>query len=359
MVDPVIPNGPDHVSELDIAPDFLPGRMVVGYDDPTDNPEEVSEGARLVAVIAAMLDAARDRLEQSTRARFPRLAAIDYRESAMGYLATNRGIVRGRTESAAAFADRLAAWRYPRGHRVRGVAVALAEQVRFYFGAGTSVEVVDVRGLALGVDANGAYTKRLTDWDDWDITWDGATYTSNPATNWARFWVAVYTPAITEPPDWGDSGLWATAGGVLGMVGISVSDVALLRRELLYGRTAWRPGGTQPQWLIFALDGAPVEATGSALGEWTNWSITDPGDLTRKPTRNQAWRYVPAKDQYSDYVPSPTWSDASEMPGGATYTAVPTWHDGPIVLHDGEEYTPSPTWHASARLVHDGTPTEP
>ncbi len=125
-------------------------------DDPTD------EGARVQHTIALMMDATLERARQGLDARFPSRTG----ESANALTAADRGLLRGRAETLAAFATRLKAWRTPRTHRVRGNAYELLQQVRAYWDQADS-STIDLRGVKHTVTSEGALSKSSVAWD-WD-----------------------------------------------------------------------------------------------------------------------------------------------------------------------------------------------
>lgn len=130
-------------------------------DDPTD------EGALVAHAVTTIIDATLERARQGLDARFPSRTG----ESANELTAADRGLLRGRSETLAAFAARLAAWRYPRTHKVRGNASELLVQVAAYWGP-TTAETVDLRGTEWAIDTAGTVAKTGTvawDWDSVDV----------------------------------------------------------------------------------------------------------------------------------------------------------------------------------------------
>ena len=99
------------------------------------------DGGLVLQSLAQLQDDYAARARAALEMRFPSRAADD----ALAELGRDRAIPRGRTETSAHYAARLIAWRYPRGHRTRGSAFALLEQVSEYFG-GILAKTRDVAG---------------------------------------------------------------------------------------------------------------------------------------------------------------------------------------------------------------------
>lgn len=191
-----------------------------------------ADGSRVVHALAWMIDASVERAYQGLIQRFPTYAG----KSALALIGRDRQIPRGRNEPDASYAARLIQWRGLDGHKTRGNARALLRQIRAYFG-GVACWTIDRGGNRDALDTDGVWSYEL----GYPWTWD-----TRPLVNdWARFWVVV-TPIVTF--DWFDKlAIW----------------------RLLYSDHPWRPGGTQPEWLMFAPAGyTPVpEAT------WGRWSL--------------------------------------------------------------------------------------
>ena len=132
---------------------------IAKLNDPTD------EGAKVLHSLAIIKDATIQRLRDGLNARFPTRTG----ESANANTAADRGLIRGRSETLAAFAARLNAWRTPRTHRVRGSAYGLLEQVFAYWGTGTEAYTVDHRGQRYYIDGTGQVSRSegFTSWN-WD-----------------------------------------------------------------------------------------------------------------------------------------------------------------------------------------------
>src|SRR6187549_1469002 len=88
------------------------------------------DGGLVLDTLTDQIDDSVEKMRESLVARFPTYAQDD----ALTLIGQDRLIPRGRAETSEHYAQRLIAWRYPRGHRVRGSAFALLNQVSEYFG---------------------------------------------------------------------------------------------------------------------------------------------------------------------------------------------------------------------------------
>lgn len=287
------------------------------------------EGELVLYTLGMMKDASSERMRQALEARFPTRTESS---SALDKIGADRGIPRGRSESAANYAQRLIGWRYPRGHRVRGSAFALLDQVSNYWG-GLASFTIDVSGNRHDRSTEGVESYSYG--NAWD--WDGAGATPN----WSRFWFGIFPgDLLTENPDLGDPALWGGALGdpdyTVGQVGATAQD-AIAMRELFTGAHPWKPAGTRVEWFIVALDGTWAEPDGT----WDTWSVVS-GDH-RVPSRYAGWRFWamdPNRNQYTGdaaagvhgrirrvagtlYTPvAGSVTLAIPMPDGTTYNAV-------------------------------------
>jgi hypothetical protein len=221
------------------------------------------DGGKVVHALATVVDAVVERTAQGRDQRFPSRA----NESALAELGYDRGLVRGRSESASGFAARLPTWRYPRGHRVRGSAFALLEQIATYLGGVVTSWTIDASGTRhdRASDGNESYSYG----NAW--TWD-----SVAASEWGRFWVNVYSPSLTAQEGFGAT-LWGGSLGApehaLGISGMTEYDANALR-GLMRGRHPWRPAGTTGQWLVVSTDGTEP----SPDATWARWGKLDGTD---------------------------------------------------------------------------------
>lgn len=227
------------------------------------------QGGRLLYSLGLLKDAFAERMRQSAWLTLPSIAAAD----ALSLLGADRGMPRGLFEPTATYRGRLAAWRFPKGHRVRGTAGALLEQVAIALRS-TEQTTVDQRGTEYRRDAAGVVTvTRDAVWD-----WDGDALLPN----WGRYWVVVRStgapwPAFTDGA-WGDTVL-APEDVALAGSGIHPGEVSAVRRVASNARLGWTPAGRRAIYLViyFPADPYPVPD-----GTWDVWANRDP-----------AYRYVP------------------------------------------------------------------
>lgn len=240
------------------------------------------DGGKVLFVINWFIDSSLERAQQSLTCRFPSFAG----ESALAKIGDDRGIPRGRDEAQAHYVKRLKAWRFPRGHRVRGNAFALLEQVSEYWG-GIFCRTIDDSGNQFTRDASGGeFALQGATWN-----WDGA----YPA-KWSRFWILMQPRpelrTITSwgtfadlPAEWGTFGAAKAAGYTIGQKGASVGDIrAMFRLFHPIGHDrAWKPAGTRAMFYIVDLGENPTAIV--PAGAWG----TPAGRLTA-PSVLRFWR---------------------------------------------------------------------
>lgn len=315
---------------------MLPGNYT---DDDTD-------GGKVLHSLALIDDAFdqihRDRVE----ARFPTYAG----ESALALIGADRQIPRGRAETAEHYKARLRAWRYPRGHRTRGSAFALLEQIWEYFGGGFKLRTEQINQQQWLRAADGTESTATVGGWDWDSLIDPAWLDK-----WARFWVVVDGTSLIEPtPDFGDPDLYGGQLGdssyALGHTGVSADDVNAIRR-LFRGR-AWKPAGTRAMWAVVSVAGVEPLPEG-AYGRWARDDGFGNYEAARDNVNQRYWALDPTALLYSgDPEAFPLSSD---MPGGGTYGGDPDTFPASATF-DGVAYTGNPdNFPASARLVDDGS----
>lgn len=220
------------------------------------------DGGLVLESLAGIKDAFTERMLLGLEARFPSRAG----ESALALLGSDRGILRGRTETQAHYAARLLSWRYPRGHRTRGSAFALLEQVSEYFG-GIRAWTIDYSGNREERAADGTETFEQSYAWNWDAL-----------TTVYRFWIVldpVQNPEIEPWPTFGLGG-WASgatcaeieAAGTItvGHQGITHDD-ALAIKKLMRGSRQWKPAGTAQQWAVVCF-GATAPVPDGAWGSY-------------------------------------------------------------------------------------------
>lgn len=320
------------------------------------------DGEKIAYTLEAMLDVFTEKLRQGLEARFPSRAGL----SALRLITGDRGLLRGRSETNAALAERLKAWRTPRTHAVRGNAYEALLQIWHYWG-GIYAATVDAHGLRHEIAADDepdademANPDTLAAWvDSGDTTWDDL----DADTHWSRFWVILQPTAAhnVEPsPDFGDADLWGgalgTPGYTLGQTSVTPEDVSAMRA--LFAEFAWN-GPSVPEWVVLVFDGDDVDGV-EPDPEWKYWSKDD-GSGTRIAARSSDYRYWSLSPQRNNTYSgdrSRPWPEAVTMVDGSVYVADRTngaaW--GAVTLPNGETYTGVRTrFPTRILLVDDGS----
>jgi hypothetical protein len=211
---------------------------------------EDGDGAKLLYVVALFIDASLEKMRQSLVARFPEYAETD---EAVAYIGRDRQVPRGKNESRERYAARLLAWRYPFGHRVRGNAWSLLEQVRSYFyeAGGCDSATTDRRAQHYVMSAEGSRDK-----DDF-----GAVFDYDGDATIFRFLLTVDARNAGVKDDGlriGDAGLWGgevdadASGYAVGLPGATQGDVTAIRAAIKQNK----PAGTQCQAVLWFVDPA-------------------------------------------------------------------------------------------------------
>lgn len=333
------------------------------------------DGGAILHSLAMLKDITLQRVRDGLTARFPTKAG----PSALALISADRMILRGRFETDAHHAERLTQWRTGHhSHRARGMAWALLDQIFNYVRedsptGGARCWTIDARLAAhyRGVDAFDSLTFDPSEGDDaaeaWTDdyqgawTWDGL----DPDVHWSRFWVVLNAnpelPWIEEAPDFGDADLWGGAIGTLGycvgLVGWNPTDT-LAMRKLTRSKHPWRPGGTQPEWLVISLIDWTVAGEVQPDATWEHWSSNVAG--TQTPTRSTDARYISLSPHINNvYSGNPdSFCDDSTMAGGGTYAGDPTSFPASTVLPHGETYAGDPaSFPLAPQLVDDGDQT--
>jgi hypothetical protein len=281
----------------------------------------VDQGQLIAEGVSTLVDAYRQRLRDGLNARFPSRAG----ESAAKLIGKYRLIPRGRDETLEHYAARLRAWRYPRGHRIRGSAFALLTQVHHYWG-GVPCWTHDRNQNRRALDAN--ETPSYAYGVAWD--WDGG-----PASEWARQWLVIDLTGIASAhDDFAD-------GGTIGIGGTTPGDWIAMRR-LVDARDPhrWMAAGTQPEWCIVSLDGsAPApDAT------WARWGKIS--GTAYVPARSADCRYVVLRAELRNDSGDPTqFAETIETPyfaGAAVLSGDPASFLATIPMPDGSSYAGDP-----------------
>jgi hypothetical protein len=204
-----------------------------------------------------MLDAFQESCHQTAKLMLPSVCV----EDALARIGADRAIPRGFAEPDASYRERLRRWRYPRGHRIRGNAPALLEQVEATLG-GTIHQTIDVRGTRYTHGTDGA--ERGVTWN-----WDGEAFTPN----WGRFWLVVKSTGSLWP-SW-DDGAWGDTwdspdGSCWAGSGIHSGEIAAVVRLTKVGRLSWVPAGRRPVYLVIWFEGETYPAPDGTWDEWGN-----------------------------------------------------------------------------------------
>lgn len=218
-----------------------------------------------------MIDAFLEACQQTAYLMLPSKAASD----ALPRIGADRGIPQGFFEPDASYRRRLAAWRYPRGHRIRGNALGLLEQLAAAFGATEDVlQTIDARGTRYTWTADGTSgAERGVSWN-----WDGEALTPN----WARFWIYVHPLGAAPWPSFTD-GAWgptvANPDACVGMSGVHPGLMAAVLQLVKVQRLSWTPAGRRPIYMVVDISGTGFPVPD---GTWDSWA-----------TRSSAYRYEP------------------------------------------------------------------
>lgn len=229
-------------------------------------------------------DAFVTRLALGLQTHFP-VTAPDDAIAAMG---RDRRVRRGRSETLAAYAQRLIRWLDDR--KTAGNPFALMQKVSEYTGPGPKFRTFDPRGncFTREVDGSTSYLLRQGNWD-----WDGRPLDSLGRTRWSRFWLVIYPNGLwTEGAGWGDADApaWGDNNVTWGSTA-TPEDVETVRFIV----SDWMPDGMRCVNIILAFDNAsfdpthPLHGTGLPDGLWEHWSKNVGG--VQVPARLETARY--------------------------------------------------------------------
>ncbi len=319
------------------------------------------DGGKILHSLALIKDALSQRARDGLEARFPSRAG----SSALALMGPTRGILRGRSETDAHYAARLIGWRYPKGHRVRGNAYALLDQICEYWG-GVRCYTIDVNDTWHG-RGQPDYTTFTYDRDAESYRYDAELafalwYDEDHDVNWSRFWVVISPnpelPEVEAAPDYGDAALWGGATGTLGYcIGLAgwTPDDTTAMRKLMRPPWAWRPAASSPEWMIVQLDDWTSGAPPVPDATWEHWSINVGG--TQTPTRDPAFRYISLNPEGNNtYAGDPAnFPDDTYEAGGTIYAGDPDSFPLSATLPNGAAYAGDPaSFPNSVQLIDDG-----
>lgn len=228
------------------------------------DPNDPDEGELVQYTLGLFHDAQAERARQVALLGLPTYCTSD----ALELHGRDRSILRGMFEPEASYRARLVAWRHPRGHKVRGNALALLEQVAAAI-RGTSYQTIDARGTRYTLDADPVVERGVT----WD--WDGAEG-ALIGTQWGRYWIVVQSGELPEVWDdahgsdtWDDADTtesWASRG-------IDSGEIAAVKTLVSNGRLGWTPAGRRPVYMVIYFQG---QAYPVPDGTWDSWETRDP-----------------------------------------------------------------------------------
>lgn len=213
------------------------------------------EGERVQQVIGLTHDAFVERCRQTAVLDCPSYAPTDQ----LLLLGKDRGVLRGLFEPDDSFRQRLLRWRWPRGHRIRGAALALLDQVSVAI-RGTEWLTIDQRGTRYDYGSDTA-TKGVT----WD--WNGSALTPD----WGRYWIVVKSTGTPWPSF--DDGAWGPTVDApedisLAGEGVHPGEVAAIRQLASNGPRGWTPAGRRGIYLVIYF---PGDAFPAPTGDWDDW----------------------------------------------------------------------------------------
>lgn len=235
-------------------------------------------------LIGYALDVVKDAFVERTRlgllVRFPEQGpdGTPAPADALAAMGKDRRVIRGLNETEATYVRRLKAWLDDR--KTSGNAFTLMQRLAEYLGDGPSFRTVDRAGNWYSRAVDGTRTLLVAQ-GNWD--WDS----SDPSSNWSKFWVVIYGFRAVESGTWGE-GEWGD-GGAWGST-ISLDEVATIQAIV----NDWKPAGTRCVNIILAFDDASFDPTAPEPdGTWGDWSEDSGG--TQVTTRLSTARYLDGK----------------------------------------------------------------
>lgn len=232
------------------------------------------DGERVQQVLGLAHDAFVERCWQTALLDCPSYAPEDQ----LANLGIDRGVLRGLFEPATSYRQRLLRWRFPRGHRIRGNAIALLDQV---------VPSVAALGTAYTIDARGTQYTSGSDTPTLGVTWDWDGSALTPT--WGRYWVVIQLTVDAKPwPSFAD-GAWGPTlrrdDACLAGSGIHPGELDAIKQLTKPGGRSWTPSGRRAIYLTLVFFGDPFPAP---TGDWDEWA-----------NRDTTYRYVPLHSSLS------------------------------------------------------------
>lgn len=237
-------------------------------------------GKHLMEAIGAQMDTEATRTTQGVLLRFPDATQLE----ALGYIESDRAIIRGPFEPATDYAPRAITWLDK--HKTRGNGYVMMEQLYHYFKDWftAAMEVVDYAGNRYKVDTSGNVTRD-------DILWGGG---GNYPTEWSRAWLMINLPDETIPvqliSEEGESVV--TEDGEAVLVTIDIHTLNDEERALLCRvASAWAPAHLDQMRLVLLYPGGRLwgyvnttnPASGAQItttwGPGETWQTTNPVEV--------------------------------------------------------------------------------
>ena len=235
------------------------------------------DGELVLHAVGTLADAFAERAKLGLLARFPSTSPSD----ALPLIGADRRIVRGISEGAESFAERLRGWLT--SWRSAGSALSVLRQLRGYMlGATPTLRIVDNTGNWTTLSTSDVASWALR--GAWN--WDGL------SARWWRFWTIIDSSSgpFTAGPNIGDPSLW---GGAIGTPGYTIGTTATPEQiaSIRAIVNTWAAAHAVSRWIIISLDGAHFTPGDPAPdGTWGPWSKNVGGAQTA--TRYSGARYV-------------------------------------------------------------------
>jgi len=269
----------------DLAYDFSPAYLQ-GY-----------QGQRYVLVLSMYYDMLGDAAAYAVRARFPLTAPSD----ALPWLASDRQIDRGPSESVEAYNIRLVAWLDL--WRRAGSAASVIGAIAAYSAGLYEVETV----------AESLTAPSLSSWDVYDPATTQTTNQHVAPANWdwdsrgerGRAWVVIQGGGWTQlGPVWG-AFTWGTSSSSAcwGFSG-NATELPFIRSQI----AKWRTAGVRVPWIIMSWDATWFQPTSPAgklpAGDYGTWGkvVVSGGSRVYVPARTANASYANGEDINEHHV---------------------------------------------------------
>lgn len=222
-----------------------------------------SAGFRFLWSMIAPLDAAAEVLVQGLQAAWPGKGT----PTALPLIGRTRGMIRGESETDAAYAARLLLWldRW----RAAGSAEAIAQAIHDFCANHPKVRIVTRSGYWVTLNADGTITRTTAAWN-----WDGVSHPERFGF-WSEIWVIVYpTQWEHRAGVWGD-GVWGSTGLGWGHNAPRTSYEAIKGLAM-----QWKSAHTRVRAIVWTSDASlfnPADPGSLPNGSWGAWGTTSSG----------------------------------------------------------------------------------